>query len=192
MNKITLSISILILSVFSSQSIADIPNQVLLHYTGTIISKPCDISIGGSTTLNLGDLDIATLSTKGTTSPWLNYSIRFSNCDVSTNIMIGSSLTSNTWGSYDTKTFGAFDSQSKLLKDIGLEVHAAEGVVPDPNMYNHYNMAPYWIIILPTQREQQQGTGYVLPIKFRFKNLTGSVPSSGSITGIYVMDIEYN
>lgn len=189
MNKIILSISILIFAAFSSLSIADVPNQVQLHYTGTIVGKPCDVSIGTTTTLNMGDLDIATLSTKGATSPWLNYSVIFSNCDISTNIMIGSSLYSNTFGA--NKTFGTLDSQSHVLNSIGLEVHAVVGQ-NEFNMWDKYSMSGYWVYILPMQREAQAGTGYVLPMKFRFVNISGAVPPAGNITGIYVMDIEYN
>ncbi|MFU2316447.1 fimbrial protein [Rahnella sp. PCH160] len=189
MRKTLLCSTLLISSMFSSLSIADIPNQVLLHYTGTIVSQPCDISIGATTTLDLGDLDIATLSEKNSTSPWLNYNIKFSHCDVSTNILVGSSAMGNTW-SYTSNTFGVFDSQSKLLSNIGLKVMTTVAD-KDIDMYTKFNATGGWIVITPMQRLGESATSYNLPIKFSFMNLTGVAPQPGGITGVYTIVVEY-
>ncbi|CAM4264432.1 MULTISPECIES: fimbrial protein [Lelliottia] len=190
MNKTLLSTTLLMSTLFSLQTIADVPNQVLLHYTGTVISQPCDISIGSTTTLDMGDVDIATLSTQGAITPWLNYQIHFSHCDVSTVISLGSAINGNTWGSASSKTFGVFDAQSKLLSNIGLQVF----VNADKGEVNMYDTAENyaWLNIIPKQRESETATSYNLPIKFSFKNLNGVAPESGKITGVYTMAVEYN
>lgn len=181
MKKIILITPLLLSVMFSTQTIADIPNQILLHYTGTVISKPCEVSLASTTTLNMGDLDISTLSAAGSTSPWLNYNIHFSNCDISTSIYLYSAL-SAVHGPYkgNIGTFATYDSQSTLLKNIGLQV-----MVNDKDMYRNS------IYVTPTQQDAQSQPSYDMPMKFRFYNVTGAAPESGEITGVYTMTIEY-
>lgn len=189
MKKTLLGSILLVSSIFSPLSIADLPNQVLLHYTGTIISQPCAISIGSTTTLDMGDVDIATLSAKGAISPWLNYNIQFSHCDVSTNISVGSSLQSGY--APGNKSFATYDSASQLLKDIGLQVNITVSG-KDYNMINYFDMSGYRYVITPTQRDAEIATSFNLPIKFSFINLTGKAPASGKITGVYTICVVYN
>ncbi|WMY75570.1 fimbrial protein [Buttiauxella selenatireducens] len=188
MKKIILA-STLLLAMLSTETFADVPNQVQLHYTGTIINKPCEVSLGSTTTLNMGDLDIATFSTAGTTSPWLNYNVLFSNCDVSTSINISSSP-NGAYTPYNPMitvgTFAVYNSQSELLKDIGLQVWA-DG---DNDMYKYFGSTR--LVIIPDQHEGQELLSYNMPIKFRFYNLTGAPPQPGGITGVFTMTVEYN
>ncbi|PKE31770.1 hypothetical protein CWS43_06890 [Rahnella sp. AA] len=181
MKKIILATALLLSAVFSTQTIADVPNQVALHYTGSVITKPCEVSIGSTTTLDMGDLDIATLSTAGAFSPWLNYNIHFSNCDVSTSIYLytaSSAVRGPSKGNIET--FATYDSQSNLLKNIGLQV-----------MVNNTDMSSNIVYVTPPQPDNQQQPSYDMPMKFRFNNVTGAAPESGKITGVYTMTVEY-
>lgn len=181
MNKIVFALVVFAAMIFSPLSIADRPNEVTLHYTGTVITKPCEVSIGGTTTLNMGDLEIATLSTPGAFSPWLNYSVHFSNCDSTTNILLYTASSAE-YGPYkgNIGTFATYDSQSKLLDNIGLQV-----MVNDKDMFSDY------IYVTPVQQDTQSQPSYDMPMKFRFYNVTGVTPASGKITGVYTMTIEY-
>src|SRR5476649_185335 len=67
---------------------ADVPNQVVLHYTGDIIVKPCTVSTN-QLMVNFGDVDVARLQNVGDTSQAVNAAVRFSDCDVDSNIEVG-------------------------------------------------------------------------------------------------------
>lgn len=54
---------------YSLAGFCDVPNQVNLHYTGNVVSRPCSISVGETTTLDLGDIDTSAMQNVGDATP---------------------------------------------------------------------------------------------------------------------------
>ncbi|WP_140474234.1 fimbrial protein [Ewingella americana] len=167
---------------------ADVPNQVVLHYTGDIIVKPCTVSTN-QLMVNFGDVDVARLQNVGDTSQAVNAGVRFSDCDVDSNVevsfvMPGPSFLYKTsltpCGFYFTPTMssGPDDSWQGWPTNMPYGITGSamiNGKSIDLACYDGTARAP--LIISPLQREGSLSTSFNLTMTFRIMRITTAQPN---------------
>lgn len=177
----------LIGAFYSLIGFCDTPNQVDLHFTGTVIARPCSISIGATTTLDVGDIDLGKFTTAGATSNWVNYNVRFSACDIQTNIILTTSVQAPL-GPY--RGFVVYGSNNEINQFMHMDAYATISGKDINLIYQVplFGLPP--IIITPVQREVSDLTSYDVPLKFRFVS-DGSSLYAGRYYGVYILSVEY-
>lgn len=185
-------IAAIVLVVFSISGFCDVPNQVVLHYTGNVVNRPCDISVEATTILNMGDVDANTMQSTGSKSPWLNSQVSFTSCDIETNIVIttvvhkGELILSPPYFPVYRIVDDSFVDQLSLEVDTTLNGH-------DVNMYYFIaGLSP--LIITPIQRTESKYTSFSLPLKFRFiktRIMQAEPFALNEVYGVYFMSVEY-
>lgn len=181
---------------YSLAGFCDVPNQVNLHYTGNVVSRPCSISVGETTTLDLGDIDTSAMQNVGDATPWSHLTVRFFNCDIETNIVISSSgnnVAPPIFGPASSQGFAAYQTSTDFISNaIYLEAYATVDNLDTNLAYFIPNWGIPPIIITPSRRALTEYTSYDLLLKFRF--VRGGITSenvSGNYYGVYILTVEY-
>lgn len=169
---------------------ADVPDQVVMHYTGDIVVNPCTVA-SNAIYVDFGDIDAAGFTEIDSASAERNASIKFSGCDKDTTIDV--SVTPDGPPLYTTVTpahpCGLFSSQemanSTNWPAVGVEAIAIVGnekidLACKPNLS-----------IYPTQRSTSDMTSYNLNMVFRLikcsNNIDGMKNTVKNSMAIYIV-----
>jgi hypothetical protein len=142
---------------------ADVPNQVIMHYTGDIIVKPCTVS-ANSLLVDFGDVDISSLQNVGDTSQAVSTNLRFTNCDVDSNIEVvfaGARKIS----SLETGCGYYYPSSMSIGQAMPYGISGSAVVNGKTIDLACYSSTP--LMICPLQREGSLSTSFDLPMTYR-------------------------
>lgn len=159
--------------LWGSRAMADVPNQVIIHYTGNVVVNPCTLS---TSVLNIGfgDIDASTFSTLDSASAERYGDIKFSNCDKDTTLDIDFYSNGPTYmATTPAHPCGLFNSRD-MQDSRGWPVLGVEAKTVVDNKIIDLACTPK-ISIYPKQRAISDVASYDLQMKFRLIRINPSL-----------------
>lgn len=175
---------------------ADIPNQVQIHYQGTIVAQPCDVSVS-NISLDFGDIDVASLAEVGAASSWINNSLRLNNCELNTTIEITTQAARGSPGMYaDAGSSCGYYVTNSMINNYVIAGQMVQPIYGIQAQSGDVNLACYYnkkFIITPAQRMKDQTTSVDFPMKFRIVHRIGdAVPLKVTNEALMILVITYS